>query len=112
MDMFDLGQDLQFSAGFYDLNTMTEEVIHGFCEEQAMLDNECFLRGTAGDGKKFQNLWMVWDTDGNQKIDSKEFNAAFYAMDLDEAKEPKNLELSAYFYRNQDIVCRDIRPIV
>jgi len=88
---------------------LTENQTLDFCEEQAALDRECFEWGTNVDGKRFDNLWMVWDTNSDNQIDRYEFRSALDSMNIANETDPSNLAVSAYFYRNQYIICRPLR---
>lgn len=101
--------ELEYQSKYYEITDFTHVPVHVFCKEQALLDNECFLRGTNGDGKAFQNLWAVWDTNKDGKVTSVEGKAAWNSLRLDGDKNPKNLEVLAYLKRNQDILCRPMR---
>jgi hypothetical protein len=51
---------------------------------------------------------MAWDSNSDKQIDKPEFEKAFQSMNLDNVREVRNLEVAAYLYRNQYIVCRPV----
>ena len=78
----------------------------------AAFDKECFEKGTDPSKKWNNNLWEVWDTDHDGKVQPTELARALQSMDLDGDGDPTNLEIAAYLTRNQYILCRPIRILV
>jgi Ca2+-binding EF-hand superfamily protein len=82
------------------------------CALAATLDQRCFEIGTEPTGKKLQSLFELLDTDQNGQLNYKEFLAFWRMMDLDNSFTINPVEISAWFTRNQYLICRPHRKIV
>ena len=54
----------------------------------------------------FDNLWMLWDKNLDTQIDQSEMDEALKSMNFDGLEKTSNLEIAAYYVRNQNIACR------
>jgi len=110
-DQYNL-MEKDFAISYEHLDDITYEATLEFCAEGAALDQECFKLGTDGTDRRYDSLWLAWDTTPDGQVSTEEFEAAWNSMNLDNNPQVSSLEVAAYFTRNQYIVCRPLREKV
>lgn len=65
--------------------------------------------GTDPRGKAFRDLWDVLDSDSTDTLNSVEFQTFYGMMNLDGNTKVTELEVDAWFTRNEYVVCRPWR---
>jgi len=73
--------------------------------------------GTNPTDKRFKNILDAWDVNDRAnsfqgQLQSVEFSKALERMDIDGDLSTSELEISAYFMRNADLICRPVRDTV
>jgi len=83
------------------------------CVAGARLDQDCFIIGTDPKGRKYKDIWSIVNIDYKQKlINKEEITRLYQVMDLDRDGIVNDLEVSAWFKRNENVLCRPRRKVV